>query len=82
MMAVYGDTDLQQSKLEARLSLLPDVVQAMGYDTSRFDIADLLDSLQSLGNARTLLLSEICTIGKLMLVMPPTNAVSKRSFSK
>ena len=81
MMAVYGDTDLQQSKLEARLSLLPDVVQAMGYDTSRFDIADLLDFFQSLGNARTLLLSEICTLVKLMLVMPPTNAVSKRFFS-
>ena len=81
MMAVYGDTDLQQSKLEARLSLLPDVVQAMGYDTSQFDIADLLDFFQSLGNARTLLLSEMCTLGKLMLVMPPTNAVSKRSFS-
>ena len=74
VMAVYGDTDLQQSKLEVRLSLLPDVVQAMGYDTSRFDIADLLDFFQSLGNARTLLLSEICTLGKLMLV-------SKRSFS-
>ena len=28
-----------------------------------------------------LLLSEICTLGKLMLVMPATNAVSERSFS-
>lgn len=34
LMAVYGDTDLQQYKLQAQLSLLPDVVQAMGYDTS------------------------------------------------
>ena len=80
-MAVYGDTDLQQYKLEAQLFLLPEVVQAMGYDTSRFDIADLLDFFQSLGNARKLLLSEICTLGKLMLVMPATNAVSERSFS-
>ena len=53
----------------------------MGYDTSRFDIANLLDVFQSLGNARKLLLSEICTLGKLMLVMPATNAVSERSFS-
>ena len=81
VMAVYGDTDLQQYKLEAQLSLLPEVVQAMGYDTSRFDIADLLDFFHSLGNARKLLLSEICTLGKLMLVMPATNAVSERSFS-
>ena len=71
VMAVYGDTDLQQHKLEAQLFLLPEVVQAMGYDTSRFDI----------GNARKLLLSEICTLGKLMLFMPATNAVSERSFS-
>ena len=80
-MAVYGHTDLQQYKLEAHLSLLPEVVQAMGYDTSRFGIADLLYFFQSLGNARKLLLSEICTLGKLMLVMPATNAVSERSFS-
>ena len=64
-MAVYGDTDLQQYKLETQLSLLPDMVQSMGYDTSRFDIADLLDSFQSLGNAHKILLSEICILGKL-----------------
>ena len=81
VMAAYGDTDRQQYKLEAQLSLLPEVVQAMGYDTSRFDIADLLNFFQSLGNARKLLLSEICALGKLMLVMPATNAVRKRSFS-
>ena len=80
-MASYRDTDLQQYKLEAQLSLLPEVVQAMGYDTFRFDIADLLDFFQSLGNARKLLLSEICALGKLMLVMPATNAISERSFS-
>ena len=34
VMAVYGDTDLQQYKLEAQLSLLPEVVQTLGYDTS------------------------------------------------
>ena len=32
VMTVYRD--LQQYKLEAQLSLLPEVVQAMGYDTS------------------------------------------------
>ena len=74
-------TDLQQDKLEAQLSLLSEIVQAMGYDTPRFDIADLLDFFQSRGNAHKLLLSEICTLGKLMLVMPATNAVSERSFS-
>ena len=56
-------------------------MQAMGYDTSQFDIADLLDVFQSLGNACKLLLSEICTLGKLMLVMAATNAISEHSFT-
>ena len=71
---------MQQHKLEPQLSLLPEMVQAMGYDTSRFDIADLLGFFQSLGNARKLLLSEICILAKLMLVLSATNAVSERSF--
>ena len=55
-------------------------MQAVGYDISRFDIGDLLDFFQSLRNARKLLLSEICTLGKLMLVMPATrDAVRERS---
>ena len=28
-----------------------------------------------------MLLSEVCALGKLILVMPATNAVSERSFS-
>ena len=40
-----------------------------------------LTQSQSLRNARKLLLSEICTLSKLMLVMPATNAVSERTFS-
>ena len=57
VMAVYGDTDLPPYKLGAQLSLIPDVVQTMGYDTSRFDITDLPGFFQSLGNALKLLLS-------------------------
>ena len=77
-MAVYGDANLQQQyKLEPQLSLLPEMVQVMGYGTSIFDIADLLDFFQSLG----ILLSEVCTLAKLMLVMPATNAFSECSFS-
>jgi len=74
-MAVYGDNDLQQHKLEPQLSLPPEMMQA---DTSRFDIADLLDCFQSLGNARKLLSSTICTVTKPILVTPATNANHKR----
>ncbi|KAK3753664.1 hypothetical protein QZH41_010140 [Actinostola sp. cb2023] len=31
VMAVYGDTDLQQYNLEPQLSFLPGIVQAMGF---------------------------------------------------
>ena len=54
-MVMYGDSDLQRYKLESQLSLLA------------FDIADLLDFLQSLENARKFPLSEIWTLAKLML---------------
>ena len=37
--------------------------------------------MQSLDSSRRKLLSEISTLGKLLLVMPATNAVSERSFS-
>ena len=50
-------------------------------DTSEFDVNDLVTFLQSLDSSRRKLLSEISTLGKLLLVMPATNAVSERSFS-
>lgn len=51
MIAMYGDTDLEQ------LSLLPEMVKAKGHETSRFHIADLLKFFQSLGNSRKRVLS-------------------------
>ena len=79
MKAIAGeDHDEELAKV---MAVYGDTVQAMGYHTSRFDIVDLLDFFQSLGNARKLLLSEICTLGKLMLIVPAINAVSERSFS-
>ena len=55
----------------------------MGFDTSEFDVNDLVTFLQSLDSSRRKLLSEISTLGKLLLVIPAANgnAVSERSFS-
>ena len=41
----------------------------------------MITFLQSLDSSRRKLLSEISTLGKLLLVMPATNAVSERLFS-
>ena len=80
-MAVYGHTDLQQYKLEAQLSLLPEVAQAMEYDSSQFDIADLLYFFQSLGNARKLLWVRFAPLVSLCLSCQlPMPSASGRQF--
>ena len=57
----------------------------MGFDMSRFNIDDLISFFQSIDDSRhKLLLSEICTLGKLLLVTATnsaTNSASERSFS-
>ena len=65
---------------EQRL-LLAQIAESVGFDTSEFDVNDLVTFLQSLDSSRRKLLSEISTLGKLLLVMLATNAVSERSFS-
>ena len=42
---------------------------------------DVFSSMRDLSAAQKNLLSEVCTLTKLVLVMPATNAVSKCSFS-
>ena len=64
--------------------LLPQTAESMGFDTSEFDVNDLVTFLQSLDSSSRKLLSEISILGKLLLVMgfiAATNAVSERSFS-
>ena len=61
--------------------LLPQTAESMGFDTSEFDVNDLVTFLQSLDSSRRKLLSEISTLGELLLIMPATNAISERSFS-
>ena len=80
MLKLYGD-DLKEFQLKGQLLLMPQIAISMDYDTSRFTIQDLISLLQSLDHSRKLLLSEVCILGKLMLVMPTTNAASERSFS-
>ena len=61
--------------------LLPQTSWSKGLDTSEFDVTDFVTFLQSLDSFRKKQLSESSTLGKLLLVMPETNAVSARSFS-
>ena len=74
VVALYADSDVDLYKLEAQLSLMPQVAQSMGYDINKFYICDLVDLFGNFGEEQKLLLSEICTLGKILLVMPATNA--------
>ena len=67
--------ELDSYKLKGLL-LLPQTAEPMG-----FDVNDLVTFLKSLDSSRRKLLSEISSLGKLLLIMPATNAVGERSFS-
>ena len=54
----------------------------MGFNTGTLCISDLIKFLNNLDPVNKVLLSEIFKLGKLMLVMPATNAISERSFSE
>lgn len=73
--------DLFWARLPKKKSEVDGVAEPQLPRKRRLDIADFLNFFQSLRNARKLILSEICTLGKLVLVIPATNAVSERSFS-
>ena len=77
MVKMYNE-DLDSFKLKGQILLLPQTAESMGFDTSEFDVNDLVTSLQSLDSYHRKLLSESSTLGKLLLVMPATNAVSER----
>ena len=79
MVKMYSE-ELDSYKLKGLL-LLPQTAEPMGFDTSEFDVNDLVTFLKSLDSSRRKLLSEISTLGKLLLIMPATNAVGERSFS-
>ncbi|XP_073257992.1 zinc finger MYM-type protein 1-like [Porites lutea] len=80
VLKVYSE-DLNPYQLEGQLVLLPQVAASNAFDTSRFNVDDLISFFQSIDEPHKLLLSEICMLGKLLLVMPATNAASERSFS-
>ena len=73
--------DLGSFKLKGQLLLLPQTAESVGFYTSEFDVNDLVTFMQSLHISRRKLLGEISDLGKLLLVMPATNAVGERSFS-
>ena len=69
---------LDASQLEMQLSILATYFQENSVEVS---LDECLKYLQSLPPAAKTFYSEVCSIARLILVMPATNAVSERSFS-
>ena len=50
-------------------------------ERQKVTIHDVIKCLQSFSASQCLLLKQVCRVGRLLLVMPATNATSERSFS-
>lgn len=71
----YG-SDFQPEVLKTQLTVL-----SSNFTQSNPTLSDVIKFFKAFSPAQRDLLSEVCTLLKLTLVMPATNAVSERSFS-
>ena len=71
----YG-SDFHREILKTQLTVL-----SSNFKDRNAMLSDVIKFFKALSPAQRDLLSEVCTLLRLMLVMPATNAVSERSFS-
>ena len=72
----YGN-DLSPALLDAQLQVFATKFE----ENSEPSLLDIIEELKKFTAAEKELLNKVCTLFKLILVMPATNAVSERSFS-
>ena len=65
--------------LKTQLLLLPEIANLYGLD-SRMQLSEMIALFQILDITKRMLVAEVIKLVKMILVMPATNAVSKRSF--
>ena len=73
----YGD-DFTTSSLTTQLEIL---TSAFSSSSEKPTLATIKEHIVSLSPAQGVLISEVCTVLKLIMVMPATNAISERSAS-
>ncbi len=73
----YKD-DITEETLSTQFQTLPACLEK---STEKPSIPDIVDYLRSLSPAQQVLLSEVSTLLKIILVSPATNAASERSAS-
>ena len=77
VVAFYGD-DFDSSQLSAQLQNFGTFFSG---SAEKVSLHDCLVALQDMSSTQKEFFSEICTLTRLILVMPATNAASERSFS-
>ena len=75
----YGD-DLVPSSLETQLQSFTTAYSSRS-PTEKPTLSDVKASILALSPAQRVAISEVCTVLKLIMVIPATNAVSERSAS-
>ena len=73
--------DFERYSLEAQLPLLLQATIALKFELKNFTVYDLIKLFQALDYSRRIAMSEVIKAATILLVMPATNAISKRSFS-
>ena len=74
----FYNNDLNSSTLSVQLQNLGSWFKEK---SERFVLKDCIQAMQDMSAAQKEFFSEVCTVTRLILVMPATNAVSERSFS-
>ena len=77
LISFYG-SDLNPTQLKLHLDILAAKFPPESTSVIIFDLKDYIVSLSPLQRS---LISEVCTVLKLIFVMPSTNAISEISFS-
>ena len=72
----YG-SDFNKEQLQLQLPILANALSSQ----VEHNFHSLLAFFRNLSSAQRALMSEVCTLFRIILVMPATNAVSERSFS-
>ena len=81
VLAVYKD-DLSKVELEAQLPLLKSLCKDVCKELQKnFSVHDAVQVLSKLSCAERTAFSGVCSVMKLLLVLPATNATSERSFT-
>ena len=80
MTEFYG-SDFDGYQLKTQLEVFSTDCAGNSESKEKYQISDLIGMFKCKSESYQDLLSQVCTLVKLLLVMPATNAISKRSFS-